>query len=298
MRKQLVLAVLALVLTVAPAMAADTIAAGIDIFETRNDGNTFLDFTAPAGFFCAGSAAGTYHIAYAGAPIVTSPAKVLGKTDTIVERLADTTFVNNVASVNAVVRAVSFKSTAPISVSGCAGSNLWDVKVTASGSQAVFTLTIQRSSPTATGGTFSGSLPVGATIVFTQQGSGATAVASQRVSFTTQSANWTHQPGSGGVTYGSSLQIDTDGDGVANFGVPGTSNFSAGWCPFPQPNCANPPCPCLIPHQAPQHSHYVWPPPPWCTATPVFDGTASASKFQVAPVQVALACAKPVAVEP
>jgi hypothetical protein len=294
--RKIVCAMLALVGTIAPAMAADTIAAGIDVFETRNDGNTFLDFTAPADFFCTGSAAGTFHIGFVGTPIVTNPADVLGKTDTVVERLADTTFVNNTATVNAVVRAVSFKSTAPISVSGCAGSSLWDVKVLAGGAQAVFTLTIQRSSPTATGGTFSGSLPVGATLSFTQQGSGARVRATQPVTFTTQSANWTHQPGTGGVTYGSSLQIDTDGDGVANFSVPGTSNFSPGWCPFTLPGCSAQPCPCLIPHQAPQHSHFVFPPPQWCTVTPVSDTAgASSAKLQTSVIQ-ALPCAKKVAV--
>jgi len=292
MRKQFVLAILALVLAVAPAMAADTIVAGIDVFETRNDGNTSVDLTLPAGFFCANSAAGTYHIAFAGAPIVTSPADVLGKTDTVVERLADTTFVNNVATVSAIVRAVSFKGTAPISVSGCAGSSLWDVKVVAGGSQSTFTLTISRASSTATSGTFSGSLPVNAKIVFTQQGGGPSVSTSQLVTFKTQSANWTHQTGTGGVNYGSSLQIDNDGDGFANFTVPGTSNFSPGWCPFTLPGCSGPPCPCLIPHQAPQHSHFVFPPPKFCTVVVISDtASASSAKFQTAPVQ-ALPCAR------
>src|SRR5690242_17575330 len=127
---------LALSLAALPALADDTILAGIDIWQTKNDSNTFIDLDLPAGFFCASSAPFSGRVVFVGEPIVTNPANVLGATDTVVERLGNATFDSNgVATVNAIVRAANFKGTAPITVSGCTGSSLWDVRSSAAPTQ-------------------------------------------------------------------------------------------------------------------------------------------------------------------
>jgi hypothetical protein len=268
MRKMIYMG-LALGLASLPVLADNTITHGIDIWQTNGDGRSYVNLSIPAGYFCATSAAWSGTVTMVGAPVATSPASVLGATDTVVERLSDATFVNNVATVNAIVRAASFKSTAPIAVSGCSGSAYWDIKSTAAPTQSPFTITIRRSSSTATGGNFDSDVTVSPRLTFTQQGSGISHTLDQStIHFTTAGAEWTHQPGSGGVTYpGGSVQIDTDGDGVTDTTVPATSNFAAGWTNVPQSGCSATPCPVPIPHQAPGHLHYVGPPVPYCTAT-------------------------------
>ena len=295
MRRTLYLG-LALSLAALPALADNTITAGIDIWQTKNDGNTYADLTLPAGFFCTTSAALAAHVALAGNPIATSPSGVLGATDTVIERLGDATFnVNNQATVNAIVRAASFKSTSPVSVTGCSGSSLWDVKSSAAPTQSAFPITITRPSSTATGGTFSGSVTISPRLTFTQQGTGVQRTLDQAaVTFTTSGAEWTFQPGSGGVTYtAGSVQIDTDGNGVVDTTVPHTSNFAAGWSPYTKTGCSTAPCPAPITHTAPSHLHYVSPPPPYCTTASTGAATttkAARTTNKLATQQLAIAC--------
>jgi hypothetical protein len=268
--KRMLLLGLALSLTALPALADNTILAGIDVWQTKADNNTYVDLTLPAGFFCTTSAPFSGRVVLAGVPVATSPAGVLGATDTVVERLSSTTFdANGVATVNAIVRAASFKSTAPITVSGCPGSTQWDVRSSAAPTQSPFLITIRRPDPTATGGSFDSSVTISPRLIFTQQVSGLQRTLDQAtITFTTSGAEWTHAPGSGGVTYtGGPVQIDTDGDGATDTQVPPTSNFAPGWSRFPRTGCAAPPCPVPIPHQAPSHFHYVLPPPLRCNAT-------------------------------
>jgi hypothetical protein len=276
--KKMIYMGLALGLAALPALADNTITHGTDVFETKGDGTTYADVSVPAGFFCTGSAAWSGTVTLAGDPVVTSPANVLGHSDTVVERTGDTTFdASGNATVNAIVRAASFKSTAPISVTGCSGSTLWDVKSNASPTQSAFTMTIHRSSSTATGGTFDSDVTISPRLTFTQQGSGTQRTLDQStIHFTTSGASWTHQPGSGGVTYTSgSVQIDTDGNGVVDTTVPATSNFAAGWTTVPQSGCATPPCATPIPHSAITARHHVNPPPPYCTTTTTTGATAA-----------------------
>ncbi len=258
-------ACLALALIAAPALADETITAGIDIFETKGNGDTYTDVNLPAGFFCTTSAAFSGRITLVGDLISTNPADVLGKTDTVIERLDDASFGGgNTTTARAIVRAATFKSTSPISVSGCAGSTDWDVKSIAAGRQSEFDIDVTRT--LADGGTFDSSVSVNAIVVFTQQGSGVQRSLSQSVTFSTEGAEWTHQPGSGGVTYTNSVTIDTDGDGSPDTTVPGTSNFAPGWS-----KASGTTQPVRIPHQAPQHSHFVLPPPPFCKAVVIDD---------------------------
>jgi hypothetical protein len=268
--RKLFFAGLALALAALPALADNTVTHGIDVFETQGTGSTYADVSVPAGFFCTGSSAFSGTVVLTGDPVATSPANVLGHSDTVVERLADTTFDSSGnATVNAIVRAASFKSTSPITVTGCAGSSLWDVKSNATPTQSPFPMTLHRSSPTATGGTFDSDVTISPRLTFTQQGTGLQRTLDQgQIHFSTSAASWTHQPGSGGVTYtAGSVQIDTNGDGVVDTTVPGTSNFAAGWSTVPQSGCATPPCSVPIPHSAITARHQVNPPPPYCTST-------------------------------
>ena len=267
---------LALLLAALPVLADNTVTHGIDVFETQGSGSTYADVSVPAGFFCTGSAAYSGTVVLTGDPVVTSPANVLGHSDTVVERLGDTTFdANGNATVNAIVRAASFKSTSPISVTGCSGSSLWDVKSNATPTQSAFSMTLHRSSPTATGGTFDSDVTISPRLTFTQQGTGLQRTLDQaQIHFSTSAASWTHQPGSGGVTYTSSVQIDTNGDGAPDTTVPGTSNFAAGWSTVPQSGCASPPCAVPIPHSALTARHQVNPPPPYCASTTTANATA------------------------
>ncbi len=268
MKKMLFLG-LALLLAALPALADNTITHGSDLFQTAGDGTTYAEVSVPAGYFCTGSAAYSGTITLGGVPVATSPANVLGNTDTIIERLSDTTFnSSNVATVNAIVRVANFKSTSPITVTGCSGSSLWDVTSSAAPTQSAFTMTIYRSSSTATGGTFDSTVTINPRLTFTQQGTGGlTRTLDQAtITFSTSGASWTHQPGSGGLTYTSgSVQVDTDGNGVPDTNVPATSNFAAGWSTVPQSGCSTPPCSVPVPHSTITARHQTKPPLPPCS---------------------------------
>jgi hypothetical protein len=282
---------LALALVALPVLADDTIARGIDVWQTKGDGRTYVTLDLAPGFFCTNSAAWSGTVTLAGNPVATSPADVLGATDTVIERLGDATFVNNVATVNAIVRAASFKGTAPIAVSGCDGSAYWDVKSTAAPTQSPFPITIRRPSSTATGGSFDSDLTISPRLIFTQQESGLQRTLDQsQVHFSTSGAEWTHQPGAGGVTYSGSVQIDTDADGAVDTTVPGTSNFAAGWSSVAQAGCSTPPCAVPIPHQAPSHLHYVSPPPPYCKTTTTGASADTAKRGSTKAALVAQRC--------
>lgn len=283
MKKMLFLG-LALLLAALPALADNTITHGSDLFQTAGDGSTYAEVSVPAGYFCTGSAAYSGTVTLTGAPVATSPANVLGNTDTIIERLSDTTFnSSNVATVNAIVRVANFKSTSPITVTGCSGSSLWDVTSSAAPTQSAFTMTIYRSSSTATGGTFDSDVTINPRLTFTQQGTSVTRTLDQStIHFTTSGASWTHQPGSGGLTYTSgSVQVDTDGNGVPDTNVPATSNFAAGWSSVPQSGCPTPPCGVGVPHSAITARHHVNPPLPPCTTTRQPAGLSAGKAFQI-----------------
>ena len=257
------LAALSLLLSFAvPAAADDTILRGIDVWETKDDGGTYVDLIIPAGFFCATSAPFSGRITLKGVPIQTDPPYVLGRTDTIIDRQADTTFSANATQVNAVVRAACFAGTSAVTVSGCSGSAYWDVKSIAAPTQSSFSITIRRPTPTASGGTFDSTVKITPRLVFTQQGSGVQRTLNQaEIHFTTTLAEWTHQPGAGGVKHHSGVLVDTDCDGSPETNLPGTSNFSPGWSPNPTPGCSTPPCRVGVPHEAGPHRHRVSPPP-------------------------------------
>ncbi len=163
--------VLALVAT--PALALDsTIYNGIDLWTTRGDGATFADFATnpiPAGFFCAKSAAFSGRIPMQGVPLATGVPGVLGKTDTIVQRLDDAVFnKKGVASTRLQVRAMGFVSIAPVKTA-CGAFN---AALTLDGEQPITRMQIVREN--AQGGRFYAPIAVNIKISFTPVGRPAT----------------------------------------------------------------------------------------------------------------------------
>ena len=129
----------------ASAFAADrAIQNGIDVWSTKGDGSTFVDFAQtpiPAGFFCAGSAPFTARVAFQGVPIVTDTPKALGATDTIVQRLDDATFnKRGVAVTRTQVRALSLKSVTPFET----GCGKFEATVRLDGVQPITQMVIRR----------------------------------------------------------------------------------------------------------------------------------------------------------
>jgi hypothetical protein len=211
------------------AFAADrAIQNGIDVWTTKGDGSTFYDFAQhpiPAGFFCPGSAPFAGKVAFQGVPLITDNVKALGNTDTIVQRLDDAVFdKRGVAVTRTQVRALSLKSVAPIHTS----CGQFDAIVRLDGgTQPVTRMVIHRENEN--GGTFSGPLALNLKVTFTPVGRASREALEIPVEIrfpATTLYPWrakTVAPSPAGF-----VRVDTDGDGVADTFLPGTSNFFAG----------------------------------------------------------------------
>ncbi|HEX3552289.1 MAG TPA: hypothetical protein VIA62_03560 [Thermoanaerobaculia bacterium] len=200
---------------------------GIDVWKTKGDGSTFVDFAKnpiPAGFFCAGSAPFTGRLALEGVPVVTGTPGALGATDTIVQRLDDAVFnKRGVAVTRLQFRALSLKSVAPIETS-CGQFN---ATVRLDGVQPTTQMLIVRDDEN--GGRFSAPLALNVKVKFTPVGRESREVLeiAKEVRFPAMpNFPWrskTVAPAPAGF-----VRVDTDGDGVADTYLPGTSNFFAG----------------------------------------------------------------------
>jgi hypothetical protein len=258
---------------------AQTVTAGIDVWTTPDDGNTKITSLVgnplPKDFFCIGSASFSQEIKLKGKTIATGD-NGLGSTDTVVQRLADATFSGGVAKTQIQVKAISFEEHAPLAISCADGTHTFHVRV----------ILDQRTSPpvtdmtmssdgTGTGGTFDATVVVPGRIVFTDVATGATAgPVYDTVNLQASGAAWADNVGTGGVDHPSSVTIDTDGDGVPDLKVPGTSNgFHTGWS-----NHCNPRCPVPIQHQGPHPTWPVPPPPPCPTKVAQAASRATASR--------------------
>ena len=210
------------------AFAADrAIQNGIDVWTTRGDGSTFVDFAQtpiPAGFFCPGSAPFTAKVAFQGVPLVTDNLKALGSPDTIVQRLDDAVFnKRGVAVTRTQVRALSLRSVNPLDT----GCGKFDATVRLDGVQPVTQMVIRRE--TDQGGSFSGPLWLNVKVSFTPVGQAGreSLEIPLEVRFPVKAEYpWrikTVAPLPAGF-----VRVDTDGDGVADTYLPGTSNFFAG----------------------------------------------------------------------
>ena len=210
------------------AFAADrVIQNGIDVWETKGDGSTFIDFAKnpiPAGFFCSGSAPFTGRVAFRGEPIVTGTPGALGATDTIVQRLDDAAFnKRGLAVTRTQVRALSLKSMAPIETA-CGN---FAAAVRLDGVQPITQMRITRENES--GGQFSGPLWLNVKVSFTPIGrvSREALEIPVEVRFPAKASYPWRSKSSAPVPAGFVL-VDTDGDRVADTYLPGTSNFMAG----------------------------------------------------------------------
>lgn len=238
MRKILVSAVLitALCLAIAvPATAADrAIRSGIDIWATKADGRTHYDFAGdpiPSGFFCANSAPFSDIIFFKGAPLATGMPGALGNADTIVQRLDDAVFTKSGVAVTRIqLRALGLVSMFPIQTS----CGRFHVKASLDGDQPITRMRIIRETPT--GGSYIAPLALNVKMVFTPADNqfGRPRVLRKNIRFLPKpNATWTSTPPAQLVTHPGFVKVDTDGDGIPDSLLEGTStNFSAAGNPL------------------------------------------------------------------
>jgi len=229
MRKAILIVVLCLVVA-APAFAADrTIRSGIDVWSTRADGRTHYDFSRnpiPSGFFCANSAPFTGIVFLKGSPLATSTPGALGNTDTIVQRLDDAAFnKNGVATTRIQLRALNLVSMFPVKTS-CGD---FDVKAFLDGDQPITRMRISRTNPN--GGTYVAPLALNVKMVFTPVGNPSARPLALRklIQFRpSPNATWASKPAAGLVSHEDFVKVDTDGDGIPDSIIEGTTaHFSA-----------------------------------------------------------------------
>ncbi|HXU30579.1 MAG TPA: hypothetical protein VN851_08395 [Thermoanaerobaculia bacterium] len=230
MRTRLIGCIAVLLLVALPTFAADrSIQSGIDLWRTPGNGQTFIDFKhmpIPSGFFCFKSAPFAGRINFAGVPVATAEAGVLGRADTIVQRLDEAVFNRNgVARTRVQVRALHFLSVKPIQTA-CGAFN---VEVRLSGQQPITGMKIVRENEH--GGRFFAPIAVNGKLVFTPVGRPATEILEmpRNVRFpANQGIFWADLRGKTLQRDGYVL-TDTDNDRVPDSYLPGTSsNFAAG----------------------------------------------------------------------
>lgn len=232
MRSRLFGVLVALLLIALPALAADrAVQSGIDPWYTPGDGRTFIDFATiplPAGFFCFKSAPFTGRVVFRGVPVATGESKVLGNTDTIVQRLDEAVFdKSGVANTRIQVRVLHFESVQPIKTA-CGEYN---VEVRLNGEQPITRMRIVRENDH--GGRFFAPIAVNGKVVFTPVRGGSSEIleVTRNVRFpANQGISWADQtPPSKGIRRAGFVQVDTDNDRVPDAFLPGTSsNFAAG----------------------------------------------------------------------
>lgn len=266
----------ALALTLAPAASGQdfeeaepqlVIPAGIDIFTTPDDGQTYVeDLHIPAGYFCKASPAmDGVAIPLKGTPIATNPADVLGTTDTVVHRTEDAAFSGGVATVSIEVVGLSLVGAAPFEVDECGQS--YTVRVVPDSPQPTGSWMEISLNQAGNGGTFDSALEVAGQVIFEGDSGPVGEPLLDTVFLTTEDGAWADEVGGNGVDHPDPVQIDRDGSGSPNGPeLPGTSGFHAGWSPEPQPGCSNPPCHVVIDEQARWARHFTAVPRPKSTS--------------------------------
>ncbi|HEV7508042.1 MAG TPA: hypothetical protein VGS07_24375 [Thermoanaerobaculia bacterium] len=235
MRNRSILAalVLSLLAGLSPLAADSTIQRGIDVFTTKANGATYLDFAQnplPAGFFCESSKAFTGRVALKGLPLATgAPGQIWGS-DTVIERLDDADFdANDVAVTRIQFRALSLVSVAPIKTA----CGLFHVYVSLAGPQRTTNMTINRTEEG--GGNFVAPLAVNARVSFISVKPARTKSAralelTRSFTFPANPLPWSF-PSNAKAKRISSALVDTNGDQAPDALLPGASNFVAGRSP-------------------------------------------------------------------
>ncbi|MFY9825446.1 MAG: hypothetical protein WAM82_28985 [Thermoanaerobaculia bacterium] len=253
-----ILTLLALLLAV-PALARDAVITnGIDLWRTPAAGGTYADFARdplPAGFLCTGSAPFTGKIVFRGVPIKTKPANALRDADTIIQRLDDAIFTKSLVAINPFpmrgndgnvrqvgasffqgqevattrvqAKAISFVGVQPVKTS--CGS--FQVKASLAGEQPVTEMVIVRDRES--GGSFYAPLSLNIKLTFIPMAGGSPVEVMKSIQFPAKPLSvWTENTRKR-AALGGFVNVDSDGDGVADLMLPGTSNFAAGFKDLP-----------------------------------------------------------------
>lgn len=268
---------LALLLAALPAVAGEIIPRGVDLWQTAGAGATFTNFAddpIPADFFCPGSPPFTGTIALEGVPLATRPAGGLGEVDTLVERIDTAVFdPGGVTKTRIRLLALSLAGAEPVET----GCGLYHVAVSLDGEQPITLMEIQRTRDN--GGTYQAPLALDVKVVFTPLSGD---LAQQRQ----LRRHIELGPGTNSVwsfaqdaRFRAGLQVDTDGDQVADTPLPAPTEFVAGYALAAEggflpavPNCQLPYCPYQSCHCNPNsndpyedgsgcsasHLHCVW----------------------------------------
>jgi hypothetical protein len=229
------LSLLALFVLAAPAAAQPPILPGVDLFSTGTGQNptvvSFANNPIPADFFCPGSAPFTGAIALQGVPLSTSPAGVTGGADTIVERLTQGNFVNGVATIPVIVRALQLTSVSTLQVTCANGTTTnWRVDSCLCGQQPRTNIEVKVDDPVCGCGHFSGKLSLNVCLRFTEIHTGETrGPIRQPITLAINNMPWCPKAGTGETTVNERFKVDSNCDGQTDIDLPGTTNFHPGW---------------------------------------------------------------------
>lgn len=217
-----------LVLLAMPVAAAERVQNGADLWVSDYTFTSFKENPLPAGFFCAESKAFKGVINMQGEPLATAPAGALGKVDTIVRRLDDTSFnQDGEATTRIRLMALSLKSVKPVET----GCGLYDVTASLAGEQPVTEMKIARTSDN--GGYYVAPLELNVKVVFTPvSGQGESREIMNHISLGPgHQSYWSWNRGAAAkvvVHRTGTVKVDTDGDRVPDSLVPAPGNFVAG----------------------------------------------------------------------
>ncbi len=228
------LSLLVLFVLAAPAAAQPPILPGVDLFSTGTGQNpTFVDFSSnpiPADFFCPGSAPFTGAFALKGVPLSTTPAGITGGADTIVERLTQGNFVNGIANISVIVRALQLTSVFNLQIT-CGDGTVTDWRVDSCLCGTQPKTDIKAAVDQSCGcGHFSGLLSLNVCLRFTEIHTGETrGPIKQSITLSINNMPWCPKAGTGETTVNQRFKVDSRCDGQADFELPGTTNFHPGW---------------------------------------------------------------------
>jgi hypothetical protein len=227
-RSVFLIAIVAALISGAPALGAGAIHNGVDLWMTVAGfaQTSFANEPLPAGFFCEGSQPFTGKIVFKGSPLTVEPAGSLGSIDTVVRRLDDAKFNAKGEAVTRIqLMALSLVSAKPIETS----CGKYDVAVSLTGKQPVTTMRIFQTD--AAGGTYTAPLALNVKAVFTP-------VSGDKSGRREVTRRIDLGPGTHSVwayvnlpRYKQGVRVDTDGDGRPDTVLPASSNFLAGVSP-------------------------------------------------------------------
>lgn len=245
-----------LLLTAVPAAYGgdEVIEAGVDLWSTAGGEMTFASFASdplPADFFCPGSAPFDGKVTFRGRPLATEPPDALGAIDTIVERLDTAAFdADRIARTRIRLLALSLEATEPVETS----CGRYELTAALAGEQPLTEMKIYRTSDH--GGVYKAPLALDVELAFAPVGDNPNPRRAlvRRVELGPGSHSvWSYRR-AGTET---AVEVDTDGDRVADTPLPPLSNFLAGMSPTegrrhgrielaspsPSPSCPAPLCP-------------------------------------------------------